>query len=83
MIILGARFQLHAIKDEAFPASHEQGTTPGQTSAGTPTSASGESDTPHLDRSESDAVNTLAGLAATGAAWGEGSEGPDPKGAQS
>lgn len=66
----------------SLPSISRARTTPGQTSAGTPTSASGESDTPHLDRSESDAVNTLAGLAATGAR-GEGSEGPDPKGAQS
>ena len=57
----------------ALPSLSRAAGSHGQSSAGTPTSGGGtDAETPQLDRSESEAINTLAGLAATGAR----SEGP-------
>lgn len=74
--------QLPSPREQArgLPSLSRAMTTPGRSSAGTPTSEGGGSDQPHLDRSESDAITTLVGLASKGAR--EGSEGQDPKRAQ-
>jgi hypothetical protein len=71
--------QLPSPREQArgLPSLSRAMTTPGHSGAGTPTSEAGGSDTPHLDRSESDAITTLVGLASTGAR--ESSEGQDYK----
>jgi hypothetical protein len=61
--------RLPSPRDQArgLPSLSRAMTTPGQSSAGTPTSDGGGSETPHLDRSESEAITTLFGLSSTGA----------------
>lgn len=65
-------------RPRALPSLSRARSIPGQSSDGTPATGGGGSDAPHLDRSESEAINALAGLASTGAR-GAGSEGQASK----
>lgn len=63
---------------QGLPSISRGASTPSQSNAGTPTLSGVGAATPQLDRSESEAISTLAGLASTGTR-GEGPEGQDPR----
>jgi hypothetical protein len=63
---------------QGLPSVSRGANTSAQSSTGTPVAGSARADVPQLDRSESEAISTLAGLASTGNR-GEGLESQDPR----